>query len=189
VKRREKLLACAGLATAVLTVHAYLGTAGDAGVVEAAARQGMARHGAPADTGDSVSPIQPVALGVNPGPSAPVASAPVGDAWPDLARDPFGPPPAPPAPPPPPVVAAPPPPPPPKPTAPPLPYRYFGRMADVNGQAISYLSRGEELLPVRENDVLDQVYRVEKVDASQIVLVYLPLDERTTISVPPAANH
>jgi hypothetical protein len=86
------------------------------------------------------------------------------------------------------VVLPPPPPPPEKPTAPPFPYRYFGRIVDLNGNAVTYLTRNDELIPIRVQDVLDSVYRIDSISATQIVATYLPLDEKVALSTESAAH-
>lgn len=84
--------------------------------------------------------------------------------------------------PPPPKVVVLPPPPPPKPTAPPFPYRYFGRMANVDGKLVTYLTRDDALVAVSEKQMLDTDYRVDSMTETQIVVMYLPLQEKTVIS-------
>ena len=91
----------------------------------------------------------------------------------------FGAPPPPPAPPPvvavtpAPVVAV----------APPLPYRFAGRVR--KGAEEEFLvSKGDLIIPVRPGDVLDGTYRVVAAKADGIELVYLPLgtSERVAVS-------
>lgn len=80
------------------------------------------------------------------------------------------------------------PPPPPKPVAPPFPYQYFGRMADVEGKLVTYLSRSDALIPIKEKEILDNTYRVDMLTESQIVVTYLPLNEKAVITIQSAAN-
>lgn len=68
--------------------------------------------------------------------------------------------------------------PPPKPVLPPLPYRYFGTMTGVDGKPVTYLARDNEIIAVREKQMLDNVYLVEAVGETAIVLNYLPLNEK-----------
>lgn len=83
--------------------------------------------------------------------------------------------------PPPPVVSTPAPPPPPQ--APPLPFKFFGRIVDA-GQAPSFiLTRGTEMITVRIGDRIEPAYLVDKFDGTQLHLVYLPLNIRQTIFV------
>lgn len=77
----------------------------------------------------------------------------------------------------------PPPPPPPKPTAPAFPYTYFGRMVDINGNTITYLSRDDALIPIHPQQLLDNSYRIEAVTETQIVVTYVPLEEKIVIAV------
>lgn len=82
-----------------------------------------------------------------------------------------------PPPPPPPPPAPTPPPPPPPPAAPPLPFRFIGRMDD-GATAKVFLQRGEQVYAVAVGDVIERQYRVERIDAAQMTLVYLPLQQR-----------
>lgn len=85
-----------------------------------------------------------------------------------------------PPPPPPPVVAATP-----APVvavAPPLPYRFAGRVR--KGAEEEFLvSKGDLIIPVRAGDVLDGTYRVVAAKADGIELVYLPLGTSERIAV------
>jgi hypothetical protein len=90
--------------------------------------------------------------------------------------------------PPPPKVIPLPPPPPPKPTAPPFPYQYFGRMVDIDGKMATYLTRADVLIPIRAQEILDSVYQIEVMSDTQIVINYLPLNEKAVITIPAAAN-
>ena len=91
----------------------------------------------------------------------------------------FGAPPPPPQP----VVAAAPAPAPVVAVAPPLPYRFAGRVR--KGAEDEFLvSKGDLLIPVKAGDVLDGTYRVVAAKADGIELVYLPLgtSERVAVS-------
>jgi hypothetical protein len=87
-----------------------------------------------------------------------------------------------------PVPAVAPPPPPPKPTAPPLPYHFFGRMTEIDGTKTTYLQRGDELIAIKDKQLLDANYRVESIDEKQIVIMYLPLAEKTVMNTQTAEN-
>lgn len=80
-----------------------------------------------------------------------------------------------------PVIVAPPPPP--KPVAPTFPYAYFGRMMDINKKNVTYLSRDDALIPIRQGEVLDNAFRIDEIGATQIVVTYLPLDEKISIAI------
>jgi hypothetical protein len=81
----------------------------------------------------------------------------------------------PPAPPPPAAVAAPPP------TAPPLPYRYLGRLEGGEGGTTVFLAEGASPqarpLAVRAGDRISQ-YQVDEVSARGMTLTYLPLNQK-----------
>jgi len=84
----------------------------------------------------------------------------------------------PPPPPPPPVVAAPPP----KPTAPPLPFTYLGKMED-NGKWEAYLTRNGETYVVREQSVIDGTYRADSITPSMLTMTYLPLKQVQRLAI------
>jgi hypothetical protein len=85
----------------------------------------------------------------------------------------------PPPPPPPPKLLPPPPPPPP--TAPPMPFSFLGRYEEGETKIIM-LVRGERLYTVSEGEVVDSIYRVERLTGGQLELTYLPLNIKQTIS-------
>lgn len=85
-------------------------------------------------------------------------------------------------------VLAPPPPPPPPPTAPPFPYRVFGKLTDPEGNRVTYLMRDNRLVAVENDTELDGGFKVETVSESSVVVIYLPLGERTTLRLPEAAR-
>ncbi|MBB5368340.1 MULTISPECIES: hypothetical protein [unclassified Janthinobacterium] len=86
-------------------------------------------------------------------------------------------------PPPPKALPPPPSPPPPAPSAPSFPYRYFGRMVDVDGKTVTYLARGDALIPIHVRQLLDNTYRIDAVTETQIVVTYVPLEEKIMIAV------
>lgn len=71
--------------------------------------------------------------------------------------------------------------PPPQPTAPTLPFTFIGRMLDGNEVTV-FLSRGDRRYTVKEKDVLDDTYRVEKITEGEAVLTYLPTNTQQTLS-------
>lgn len=81
------------------------------------------------------------------------------------------------------ALPPPPPPPPPKPSAPTFPYQYFGRMVDVDGRTVTYLTRGGTLIPIHARQLLDNTYRIDAVTETQIVVTYVPLEEKIVIAV------
>ncbi|CDG81977.1 hypothetical protein [Janthinobacterium agaricidamnosum] len=93
--------------------------------------------------------------------------------------------------PPPPKLAPAPPPPPPapvKPGAPPFPYQYFGRMVNIDGQLLTYLTRDNALIPIRAKETLDNTYRIDSISETLIVMTYLPLNEKVEIATRSAVN-
>lgn len=81
----------------------------------------------------------------------------------------------------------PPPPPPPKalpppaPTAPPMPFSYLGLYEGGSGKVIM-LVRGDHIYTVGVGDVIDNTYRVDRVDQGTVEMTYLPLNIKQSIS-------
>jgi hypothetical protein len=65
------------------------------------------------------------------------------------------------------VVVAPPP------SAPPLPFVYMGKLLSDEARAV-FLTQGERNLVVHEGDVIDSIYRVEKLSDAGLTFVHLP---------------
>lgn len=72
---------------------------------------------------------------------------------------------------------------PPKPTAPPLPFGYMGRMQEEGGRAVVYLTQGARAYSVKQGDTLDGTYRVDDISRTQVALTYLPLDIKQTLDI------
>lgn len=70
---------------------------------------------------------------------------------------------------------------PPPPRAPAFPFRYFGRMAGPDGQMQTYLVRDDALFMVKPKEMLGSDYRVESMSEGEIVVVYVPLEEKTVV--------
>jgi hypothetical protein len=68
-----------------------------------------------------------------------------------------------------------------KPTAPPLPFKYLGRMIDGDKLEI-FLEQGQEFIAVEPGQRIGD-YRVDKVTEEQIVFTYLPLKTRQTLAL------
>jgi len=86
------------------------------------------------------------------------------------------------APPPPPRPAAPAPAAAPVPVAPPVPYRFAGKV--LKGSEVEVLiSKGEFVFPVKAGDTLDGLYKVQSIVSDRIELVYLPLGTPESIAV------
>ena len=85
-------------------------------------------------------------------------------------------------PPPPKPVPPPPLPPPPPPTAPPLPYAYIGK-AMSDGKLEVFLARGDKTYIVRNNTVIDGMYRVDVIVPPVLSLTYLPLNQLQQLNI------
>lgn len=86
---------------------------------------------------------------------------------------------------PPPVVQIPPtqkPAPPVAPTAPPLPFSFVG-LLEQQAKPTVFLAKGENLLLVSAGDVIDETYRVEVINANEIVFTYVPLKQKQSITI------
>ncbi|NIE74685.1 hypothetical protein F3J45_09590 [Pantoea sp. Ap-967] len=68
------------------------------------------------------------------------------------------------------------------PTAPALPFAFIGRLGDRDDLQV-FLQSGEKLYVVRQGDVIDDTYRLDRVSANELDLVYLPLHQSQTLSV------
>ncbi len=66
-------------------------------------------------------------------------------------------------------------------SAPNMPFVYLGKYADGIQQFIIF-SRGNRVFTVIQGDLLDNQYRLEKIDANSAQLTYLPLGIQQTIS-------
>jgi hypothetical protein len=172
------MLAAAGAATFAVAFH-FSGSDSD-GVVQSVARGGDA----PADTtraGAEAPQATSAATAAAAAPSLPTRSQITQSA----AKDPFAargwlPPPPPPAPAP--VVAvqaeaAPPP------TAPPVPFRFVGLIEEKAAKPAAFIAKGDALFVVHVGDVVESTYRVESFNSAQVVVTYLPLQQRQTIEV------
>ena len=66
-----------------------------------------------------------------------------------------------------------------KPVAPPLPFRYLGKMIE-DGRLAVFLARGDESLSVSAGSRIGE-YRVDKVTESEVVFTYLPLKTKQSL--------
>jgi len=66
-----------------------------------------------------------------------------------------------------------------KPVAPPLPFRYLGKMLE-DGKLSVFLANGEESLSVRAGQRIGD-YRVDKVTEAEVVFTYLPLKTKQSL--------
>lgn len=70
-----------------------------------------------------------------------------------------------------------------KPSAPPLPFRYVGKMIE-DGKLAVFLSRGEDSYSIHAGQKIGGEYRVDKVSETKIVFTYLPLKTKQTLEIP-----
>jgi hypothetical protein len=68
-----------------------------------------------------------------------------------------------------------------KPTVPPFPYKFGGRLDAGNG-AIMFLQKGSELVAIKKGELLDGVWRIEAVTDDRIEVSFVPLGERLALS-------
>ena len=68
-----------------------------------------------------------------------------------------------------------------KPVAPPLPFKYLGRMID-GGKLEIFLEQGQEFIAVEPGQRIGE-YRVDKVTEDKIVFTYLPLKTKQTLAL------
>jgi hypothetical protein len=172
---RPAILAGAGAAVFALAYH-FSGSDSD-GVVQSVGRAGDA----PADTTRaSAERAQPPSAS-SAAPGLPTRSEIAKSA----AKDPFaarGWLPPPPAPAPAPVVAVDATPAP-APTAPPVPFRFVGLIEEKAAKPAAFIAKGDALFVVHVGDVVESTYRVESFNSAQVVVTYLPLQQRQTIEV------
>lgn len=76
----------------------------------------------------------------------------------------------------------PPPQPPPKPTAPPLPFAFLGRMIEGDHAAV-FVSMQDRNQVVRVGDVIQSSWRVDAIEATRMKLTYLPLNENQYLAL------
>jgi hypothetical protein len=87
-----------------------------------------------------------------------------------------------PPPPPPPEPAPAPAPPPPPPQAPPLPFKYLGRLEQPGGPTLWYLGQGDKLIVAVAGENIDGAWRLDGFSAGRLRLTYLPLDLPQTLA-------
>lgn len=65
---------------------------------------------------------------------------------------------------------------------PPLPFAYIGKLEETGGTVV-FLLHAERTLAVRQGNVIDGTYRVEKITPQSIVLRYLPLKQQQSLDL------
>ena len=69
-----------------------------------------------------------------------------------------------------------------RPTAPPLPFTYLGRL-HTPGSDTAYVAMGDRNLAVRAGDLVQDTYRVERVASSAVTFRHLPTNTQQTLSI------
>lgn len=69
-----------------------------------------------------------------------------------------------------------------KPTAPPLPFIYMGKLAE-NGNISVFLTRDDKPYVVHIGDVIDGVYRIDAIHSTLLEMTYLPLSQKQTLNM------
>ena len=82
----------------------------------------------------------------------------------------------------PPPPPAPAPAPPPAPALPPLPYSVIGKKLEDGAWEV-YLTRGEQTFVVREGQLLEAAYRIDRIAPPNLQLTYLPLEQARSLSI------
>lgn len=78
-------------------------------------------------------------------------------------------------------VITPPPPPPPPPSAPPLPFKYLGKIID-EGRYVVFLNQQNQNLVVREGERIG-AYRVEEISGKRMTFLYEPLKQTQELEI------
>ena len=76
----------------------------------------------------------------------------------------------------------PPPPPPPPPTAPPLPFTVLGKKLEDGAWQV-FLARQDQIFSVKQQDIIENTYRIEEIRPPIMTLTYLPLNQRQTLPI------
>jgi hypothetical protein len=77
---------------------------------------------------------------------------------------------------------APPPPPPPKPTAPPLPFQYLGKINEAGETRVFLNHQGKHII-ARLGDVINGTYSVEEISGGRMTFLYQPLNETQVLAI------
>lgn len=77
---------------------------------------------------------------------------------------------------------APPPPPPAKPTAPPLPFQYLGKLSE-DGEIRVFLNHQGKHLIAKVGDTINGNYRVEEIAGGRMTFLYQPLNETQVLAI------
>lgn len=70
-----------------------------------------------------------------------------------------------------------------RPVAPPLPFRYIGRLTQ-DGKTEVFVVRGDDVISIAPGRKIDAEYRVDSISGSAISMTYLPLKTRQALDLP-----
>lgn len=73
--------------------------------------------------------------------------------------------------------------PPPPPSAPPLPFKYLGKIIDGDRTTL-FVARGDEHYFAEAGETIAGLYKVEQVTSTAVTFIYLPLGTRQVLAVP-----
>lgn len=74
------------------------------------------------------------------------------------------------------------------PVAPPLPFKYAGHLGAFHSKDVVYLLKAERVLVVSVGEVVEETYRLDAMNESQLTFTYLPLDVQQVLPIPPRAR-
>jgi hypothetical protein len=77
--------------------------------------------------------------------------------------------------------------PPPAPSAPALPFQYMGKLIDGDETKI-FLIHGDRNLVVQAGDTFASVYRLDRITDDELIVTYLPMNQRQTMSTQTATS-
>jgi hypothetical protein len=77
---------------------------------------------------------------------------------------------------------APPPPPPPKPTAPPLPFQYLGKLNEAGEMRVFLSNQGKNII-AKVGDVINGAYTVQEIAGGRMTFLYQPLNETQVLAI------
>lgn len=69
------------------------------------------------------------------------------------------------------------------PEAPPLPFRYLGKVEAAGQAPVIFLARDEQVLAVRPGDSIDRAYRVVRLKKDEVLFLYRPLRIEQALSM------
>ena len=69
-----------------------------------------------------------------------------------------------------------------KPSAPPMPYRFAGRVLR-DGKVQLFLAKEDVAIPISPGKILDGIYRVEAIGKDRVTIVYLPLNRKYSVAL------